>query len=137
MVGLLCSDFAPTGSTGALFEIGCGWQARTRWQRSQGQSFPLNATVLPEVLLDSWSKIANSNHILSADSKILRDRPSKGVATIAGQESKNTDPKKSDQQILSNINSRMNGVLKGTKFTYNEKDILLYSKTILPQLFVT
>ena len=137
MVGLLCSDFAPTGSTGALFEIGCGWQARTRWQRSQGHSFPLNATVLPEIILGSWSKIVNFNNSLSAESKILGDRRSKSVTTIARQESKNTDPNKPDQQILSNINSRMNGALKGTRFSYNEKDILLYSKTILPQLLDT
>lgn len=120
MVGLLCSDFPPSDSTGALFEIGCGWQARTRLRKIQKRPLPLESTIVADDFIGS--------HSLSSRSKILEDQPSKNVAIIARQESKNTDPDKTDQQILNNVDNRMNSVLKGVVFSYNKKDVLLYSK---------
>lgn len=32
LVLLLSSDQVPAAATGHVFEVGCGWQGRTRWQ---------------------------------------------------------------------------------------------------------
>lgn len=54
IVLLLCSDLAPAGATGQIFEAGCGWQARTRFQRSKGAHL-----ATPEQLLSKWQQITD------------------------------------------------------------------------------
>lgn len=58
LVALLCSDDAPD-ATGNLYEVGCGWQAQTRWQRSGGHGFPVDVKLQPEHVLQHWDKIRN------------------------------------------------------------------------------
>ncbi|KAJ5890104.1 peroxisomal multifunctional beta-oxidation protein, partial [Penicillium tannophilum] len=59
IVVLLCSDKAPATASGQVFEAGCGWQARTRFQRSDGVDFPLNERLTPEKILDRWQDITS------------------------------------------------------------------------------
>jgi multifunctional beta-oxidation protein len=56
MVVLLSSDKCPE-PTGRLYEVGSGWQGRTRWQRSGGHGFPVNVKLSPEAVLEQWEKI--------------------------------------------------------------------------------
>lgn len=58
LVALLCSDSAPD-PTGNLYEVGSGWQAQTRWQRSGGAAFPVDVKLQPEHILKQWEKIIN------------------------------------------------------------------------------
>lgn len=58
LVALLCSDSTPE-PTGGLYEVGCGWQANTRWQRSGGHGFPVDVKLEPEHVLKAWGKIVN------------------------------------------------------------------------------
>jgi multifunctional beta-oxidation protein len=58
MVVLLCSDICPE-PTGGLYEIGSGWQGKTRWQRSGGAAFPIDVALTPEAVLQQWEKIIN------------------------------------------------------------------------------
>ena len=57
LVLLLCSDKMPDPPTGYLFEVGQGWQARTRWQRSGGNGFPIDVKLTPEAVAEKWSRI--------------------------------------------------------------------------------
>ncbi|KAL4802552.1 hypothetical protein BDV18DRAFT_166876 [Aspergillus unguis] len=57
IVVLLCSDRAPSTATGQIFEAGCGWQARTRLQRSSGVQIATNGPPSPESLLGQWQAI--------------------------------------------------------------------------------
>lgn len=42
--------------------MGCGYQARTRWQRSGGHGFPINIKPLtPETVVQNWEKIVDFN----------------------------------------------------------------------------
>jgi multifunctional beta-oxidation protein len=56
MVVLLSSDKVPE-PTGQLYEVGSGWQARTRWQRSGGHGFPVDVKLTPEAVLENWDRI--------------------------------------------------------------------------------
>jgi multifunctional beta-oxidation protein len=56
LVALLCSDSCPDPTLG-LYEVGSGWQAQTRWQRSGGHSFPVDVKLTPEAVLKAWNDI--------------------------------------------------------------------------------
>jgi multifunctional beta-oxidation protein len=58
LVAALCSDKMPRGDeTGGLYEVGSGWQAQTRWQRSGGHGFPVDVKLTPEAVLEQWERI--------------------------------------------------------------------------------
>jgi multifunctional beta-oxidation protein len=58
LVVLLCSDKLPAPDTGLLFEVGGGFQAQTRWQRSGGCKFEAK-TLTPEQIVKGWSSVVN------------------------------------------------------------------------------
>ena len=60
LVALLCSDKCPD-PTGGLYEVGSGWQGRTRWQRTGGFGFPVDVKLTPESVLEKWEMIINFN----------------------------------------------------------------------------
>jgi multifunctional beta-oxidation protein len=58
LVLALCSDKLPT-PTGGLYECSGGWVAKTRWQRTRGEDFPLDKKLTPEdVLKVYYSRIS-------------------------------------------------------------------------------
>jgi multifunctional beta-oxidation protein len=59
LVVLLSSDKVPNPPTGGLFEVGSGWVASTRWQRSGGAAFPVDKKLEPEEILKNWAKIVD------------------------------------------------------------------------------
>ncbi|TPX53386.1 hypothetical protein PhCBS80983_g06299 [Powellomyces hirtus] len=45
--------------TGGVFEVGSGWTAKVRWQRTGGVGFPVNKPLLPEHIAAKWADIIN------------------------------------------------------------------------------
>ncbi|KAH7106551.1 multifunctional beta-oxidation protein [Auriculariales sp. MPI-PUGE-AT-0066] len=73
IVGYLCSEDNET--TGGLFEVGGGWAAQTRWQRTGGHGFPHDQPLTPEAVVANWKKITNfddgrANHPSSTQESI-------------------------------------------------------------------
>ncbi|RWU18926.1 alcohol dehydrogenase [Pseudomonas alkylphenolica] len=54
LVGWLCSEQCQ--DTGGLFEVGGGFHAKYRWERSQGRLLHTN-TLSPELVRDNWERI--------------------------------------------------------------------------------
>lgn len=61
LVVALCSDKVPAPPTGNLYEVGSGWVAETRWQRTGGHGFPIDVKLVPEEVVKYWSKITDFN----------------------------------------------------------------------------
>jgi multifunctional beta-oxidation protein len=127
---LLCSDKVPEPGTGRLFEVGSGWVAETRWQRSGGVGFPVDVTLTPEAVKEKWEKIIEFDDG-RADHP---EDPSAGTEKIMANmsnRSKKAEKKSSgkvDEEILANIEKAKKAQAEGTEFAYDERDVILYSK---------
>lgn len=53
-VAYLCHESCT--DNGALYEVGAGFIARQRWQRSEGHQYDVD-TLTPEAVRDQWSKV--------------------------------------------------------------------------------
>lgn len=129
LVVALCSDKVPTPPTGGLFEVGSGWHARTRWQRSGGHGFPVDVKLTPEAVVEAWSDIVNfedgradhpedSQDGLKSIMKNMQNRSSGGKEETARQV---------NAEVLENIEKAQGLQSEGTKFTYDDKDVILYN----------
>ncbi|KAJ5661532.1 peroxisomal multifunctional beta-oxidation protein [Penicillium maclennaniae] len=126
IVILLCSDKAPAAASGQVFEAGCGWQARTRFQRSDGVDFPVNEHLTPEEISNRWQDITSftigktSNPEAASD---LRKRILENInraARTQGSTSNHT-------QYLDLIEQAKNGQAHESRMTFSDKDAILYN----------
>ncbi|KAI9821231.1 MAG: bifunctional hydroxyacyl-CoA dehydrogenase/enoyl-CoA hydratase fox2 [Pycnora praestabilis] len=142
VVVLLSSDKVPDPPTGGLFEVGSGWVGRTRWQRSGGHGFPVDVRLTPEIVLKSWDKILNFDDGRSDNPEDGQD----GLKSImANMQNKSAGSKQEggrvNQEILDNIEHAKKAVAKGSEFSYDDRDVLLYNlgvgakRTDLPLVF--
>lgn len=143
IVVALSSDEVPDPSTGGLYEVGSGWHARTRWQRSGGRGFPVDIKLTPETVRNAWRDIVNFD-----DGRV--DHPEdaqEGVKSIINNMQNKGEGKpprssgKVNREILENIEKAKKLDSEGTEFFYDDKDIILYNLSIgakrsdLPYIF--
>jgi multifunctional beta-oxidation protein len=129
LVALLSSDKVPDPPTGGLFEVGSGWFGRTRWQRSGGHGFPIDIKLAPEHVLRAWKDIINFD-----DGRA--DHPEDGQdglkSIMANMQNKSGGGSSSGEnsEILSNIESAKKMKAEGTRFAYDDKDVILYNLSL-------
>ncbi|RMD39243.1 hypothetical protein DV735_g5887, partial [Chaetothyriales sp. CBS 134920] len=132
LVLLLTSDKVPDPATGLLFEVGSGWQARTRWQRSGGHGFPVDVPLTPEAVRDQWTKIINFD-----DGRA--DHPESGQdglkSIMANMENKSSNKASSESGsdnggFLAAIEKAKQAKAQGTEFNYDDRDVILYNLSL-------
>jgi len=55
LVAYLCHESSK--ENGQVFEVGAGWVAKLRWQRTQGNFADVSKPFTPETVRDGWSKV--------------------------------------------------------------------------------
>ncbi|KAF8855279.1 multifunctional beta-oxidation protein-like protein [Acephala macrosclerotiorum] len=148
LVVALCSDKVPEPATGNLYEVGSGWQGRTRWQRSGGHGFPIDEKLTPEAVLSQWKKINDFDDGRADHPEGGQDGLKSILANFENRKggkgkgaSKKSEPSSENAEILANIEKAKKAENKGTELKYEEKDAILYNlgvgakKTDLPLVF--
>ncbi|KAJ6002528.1 peroxisomal multifunctional beta-oxidation protein [Penicillium sp. IBT 35674x] len=126
IVVLLCSDKAPATASGQVFEAGCGWQARTRFQRSDGVDFPLNARLTPEKILDRWQDITSFTTGKASNPEVASDLRKRILENI--NRATRTQGSASDHtQYLDLIKQAKNAEAQESRLTFSDKDAILYN----------
>lgn len=123
MVALLCSDHAPEPTKG-LYEIGSGWFAQTRWQRTGGHGFPIDVPLTPEAVLEKWDRIVTFD-----------ERADHPADTQAGFQSAmanmdNRSQPAEENEILANIAKAKKAVAEGSRFDWTDRDVILYALSL-------
>ncbi len=127
MVVALSSDKVPQPATGGLFEVGSGWHAKTRWQRSGGHGFPINVKLTPEAVIKAWKGIVDfddgrADHPEDSQDGLKSIMNNMQNKTGGSQESSN-----GNSTILANIEKAKALQSEGSKFQYDDKDVILYN----------
>ena len=128
LVVALCSDKVPKPGTGKLYEVGSGWAARTRWQRSGGHGFPIDVKLTPEEVLKYWDKILDFD-----DGRC--DYPEGGPdglkLMLANFENRtNKSDSSSSKEYLDAQEQAKKAKAPGTEFSYDDRDVILYNLSL-------
>lgn len=124
LVVLLCSDKAPEPTNG-LYEVGMGWFAQTRWQRTGGHGFPIDVTLTPEAVLEKWNEITNFD---DGRADHPHDNSSGLMKIMANMENKSKGSAKEDgTDYLKAIEEAKAAKAEGSPFEYTERDVILYN----------
>ncbi|KAI5282220.1 hypothetical protein KEM52_003743, partial [Ascosphaera acerosa] len=132
MVALLCSDAAPEPTKG-LYEVGSGWFAQTRWQRSGGHGFPIDVPLTPEAVREKWDRIvtfdARADH--PADTQAGFQSAMANMENRAGKQSPKTEAATAPgNDILANIAKAKTAVAEGSPFDWTDRDVILYALSL-------
>jgi len=144
LVIALCSDKVPKPPTGGLFEVGSGWHARTRWQRSGGHGFPVDVKLTPEAVLKAWSDIIDFDDGRADHPEDSQD----GLKSImnnmqnkSGGRGGKENGDYGDTGFLENIEKAKRMQCEGSEFNYDDRDVILYNlgvgakRTELPLIY--
>lgn len=120
----------PDPATGLLFEVGSGWQARTRWQRSGGHGFPVDIKLTPEAVVEKWSKILNFDDGRANYPESIQDGSAGVMANLQDMSKKSESRPNEIKDYLAVIEMAKNAIPAGTEFSYDDKDVILYNLSL-------
>ena len=127
IVVALSSDKVPQPATGGLFEVGSGWHARTRWQRSGGHGFPVDEKLTPEAIINSWKDIVDFDNGRADHPEDSQDGVKSIMKNMQNKSGGNGESGKGGSQILARIQKAKNMQSEGSIFKYDDKDVILYN----------
>lgn len=126
LVALLASDKAP--ANGEVFETGCGWIGRVRWQRSAGHGFPVDVKMTPEHIAEKWEEITD----FSEGATNPESGAEAAMAIMANASNRSDSPESSDNgedesSPLEAVKKALAAAPLTDEFQYADKDVILYN----------
>ncbi len=116
LVAWLCHEDCE--ETGGLFEVGGGFMAKLRWERSAGTTFRLGRDVTPERVKDQWSQISgfekstHPEHVAGSMQPIM--------------ENIEAGPSKGGNELI-DVDLALDYEFDPVSSSYDERDVALYA----------
>lgn len=130
LVVALCSDKVPAPPTGGLFEVGSGWHARTRWQRSGGHGFPVDVKLTAEAVSKVWPKIVDFDDGRADHPEDGQDGLKSIMNNMKNKAGKDAGSNRPSSSYLDNIAAAKAMKARGTEYEYDDRDVILYNLSI-------
>lgn len=140
VVAYLCHESSTT--TGEVFEVGAGWVARARLQRSRGAFLPLDPAPTPETVAEQWAAVEDFNDPTYPETPMDSFAPVVENLKRRGVSSRPTTgggPQAPDTESAANhaLSSVAGGPLEAIGFefaptttSYDEGDLSLYALSV-------
>jgi multifunctional beta-oxidation protein len=130
LVVFLSSDKVPTPGTGGLYEVGSGWVGRTRWQRTGGYGFPVDVPLTPEAVRAAWENIVTFEDGRSDNPESPQDGLKRVMENLQNRKSGGKKKGGVNKEILENIEKAKRSQAVGTKYEYDDREVILYNLSI-------
>ena len=108
--------------SGEIYEVGAGWTAAVRWQRTKGLLLPLADATSPEAYRDGWERVMDWDNVEYPEGP--------DIGLVAGHAMKQAEAKKEERMPSSDAvdpNVALGAVLTPSERTITEKDVMLYA----------
>ncbi|RUS35130.1 Fox2 protein [Jimgerdemannia flammicorona] len=109
--------------SGSIFEVGSGWIAKVRWQRSGGVGFSSSQPLLPEQIAKHWSDIVNFNDGRATHPTSTQEAFQQFMDNFAN--SAVSEPTKKEDGL--DIEAAKKLTFDPMEFSYSERDVILYA----------
>jgi multifunctional beta-oxidation protein len=116
--------------TGSVYEVGSGWTAKVRWQRTGGVGFPVNKPLLPEHVAGRWKDITNfedrrATYPTSTQDSFMAVQAN--FDNVAKNGNGGSAAAKKSATASLDVAKAQQAVFKQAAFEYTERDVILYA----------
>ncbi|KAI8329914.1 hypothetical protein BD560DRAFT_451594 [Blakeslea trispora] len=111
--------------TGGIFEVGSGWVAQVRWQRTGGVGFPANRELTPEQVAQAWEKIVDFEDGRANNPNSMQDS-FQGFMENFNNTAEEDHAKESNKGGL-DVEAAKKMDFETLEFTYGEREAILYA----------
>jgi multifunctional beta-oxidation protein len=112
--------------SGSVFECGCGWIAKVRWQRTGGVGFPVNVPLLPEHIASRFAEISTFDDGRATYPLTTQDSFAAVQSNFDNVTASNKQ-KKSSGNTTVNVEKARATQFKESSLEYTTKDVILYA----------
>ncbi|KAG9287655.1 hypothetical protein G9A89_024005 [Geosiphon pyriformis] len=123
LVAFLASENLP--SNGNVFEVGGGWAAQVRWQRSGGVNFPIS-DLTPELIANNWQQITNFEDGRATYPTTIQESLQQIYENFIKAQA--SQPKGVGKKI--DVEAAKHIKYSSKEFIYTEKDVILYALSL-------
>ncbi|KAJ8652746.1 hypothetical protein O0I10_011628 [Lichtheimia ornata] len=111
-----------TEETGSIFEVGSGWIAKVRWQRTGGVGFPANRPLSPEQVAAAWSRICDFEDGRATNPETTQDSFQGFMENFS-----NVDEEEEESTGNEVLDKAKKVQFEPHVFTYGEREVILYA----------
>ncbi|RCI03338.1 hypothetical protein CU098_011531, partial [Rhizopus stolonifer] len=110
--------------TGGIFEVGSGWVAQVRWQRTGGVGFPANRELTPEQVAQAWSKVIDFEDGRATNPNSTQDSFQGFMENFSNVTEEN---KSKEEKGGLDVEAAKKLEFETLEFTYGEREAILYA----------